>query len=769
MAEDSPMDSVACTAAEALSGAVADNPGSPRPNAGLTPLVVNPPDHCGLRDLRELVHEIDTLIASARSQSRTLAVLLARRSESPESAEAPAAHPAPAAQRTPRHPDLPLLLAARLGLACHADEVPGTGAPDEMVMLTGLLPVGRPVEAHLYQRAMALRDTLQGPAWMGGSTVVPQVDLGIAVYPLDGYTGATLLQAARLAAGGAARQGGVAFHDPLANLAAQRQWQLGLALQKAIGKGELRLLYQPKLSLHSGAIEGVEALLRWRTADFGEVPAAEFIPLAERHGCMQAISDWTLHQACQQARAWQQAGLPRVRIGVNVSQMQLRLGDLAQQVQAALLRTGADPAALGIEITEDSLMADIDKATRALRELKALGVEISLDDFGTGSSSLGALQRLPLDVVNVDRSFIHDVTASSESVSMTRAIITMAHGMQLRVLAEGVETEGQIGVLAARGCDLVQGHWFSPAVAPEQIEALLREDRRLPPHLLRQRQRQRTLLLVDDEANILAALKRLLRRDGYQIITADGGEQGLQRLAEHPVDVIVSDQRMPGMSGVEFLRRAKALRPDTVRMTLSGFTELQSIIDAVNEGAIYKFLTKPWDDTLLRQHIADAFRDKELADDNKRLSQELAHANAELEALSVRLASALQAQREQSDLLAASASGAREVLDELPVAVLGIDPDGVVAYVNRAASELLPQALGAVGSVADEIFPQLLGCALPVSHEPVDLLIGGRPYRAMSQAMAGTTDSTLGRGCLVMLVQGHCTDDRDGTAAELRP
>jgi EAL domain-containing protein (putative c-di-GMP-specific phosphodiesterase class I)/CheY-like chemotaxis protein len=566
--------------------------------------VVNPPDHCGLRDLRELVHEIDTLIASARSQSRTLAVLLARRSESPESAEAPAAHPAPAAQRTPRHPDLPLLLAARLGLACHADEVPGTGAPDEMVMLTGLLPVGRPVEAHLYQRAMALRDTLQGPAWMGGSTVVPQVDLGIAVYPLDGYTGATLLQAARLAAGGAARQGGVAFHDPLANLAAQRQWQLGLALQQAIGKGELRLLYQPKLSLHSGAIEGVEALLRWRTADFGEVPAAEFIPLAERHGCMQAISDWTLHQACQQARAWQQAGLPRVRIGVNVSQMQLRLGDLAQQVQAALLRTGADPAALGIEITEDSLMADIDKATRALRELKALGVEISLDDFGTGSSSLGALQRLPLDVVNVDRSFIHDVTASPESVSMTRAIITMAHGMQLRVVAEGVETEGQVGVLAARGCDLVQGHWFSPAVAPEQIEALLREDRRLPPHLLRQRQRQRTLLLVDDEANILAALKRLLRRDGYQIITADGGEQGLQRLAEHPVDVIVSDQRMPGMSGVEFLRRAKALRPDTVRMTLSGFTELQSIIDAVNEGAIYKFLTKLWDDALLRQHIA---------------------------------------------------------------------------------------------------------------------------------------------------------------------
>lgn len=734
------MDSVAHMAAEALTGVTADDPGSPRQNAGLTPLAARPQGPCGLRGPREGLHEIDALIASARSQGRTLAVLVAR-------------GPDPGTERlVPWGADLWLILAARWAQACLAEELPATSAPRELSLLTGLLPAGTAAEAGLLKRALALRDTLRSPVWTAGGAAQPPAHLGIAQYPQDGQSGAALLQAARLAAAAATWQGGVAFHDPVANAVAQRQWQLGLALRQAIDKGELRLLYQPKLSLHSGRIEGVEALLRWRTAGFGEVPAAELIPLAEQHGCMHAISDWTLRQACLQARAWQQAGLRRVRIGVNVSQMQLRLGDLAQQVQAALLQTGADPAALGIEITEDSLMADIHKATHALRELKALGVEISLDDFGTGSSSLGALQRLPLDVVNVDRSFVHDVTASPESVSVTRAIITMAHGMQLRVLAEGVETEGQLGVLAARGCDLVQGYWFSPAVPPEQIEALLREDRRLPPHLLRQRQRQRTLLLVDDEANILAALKRLLRRDGYQIITADGGEQGLQRLAEQPVDVIVSDQRMPGMSGVEFLRRAKALCPDTVRLTLSGFTELQSIIDAVNEGAIYKFLTKPWDDTLLRQHIAEAFRDKELADDNKRLSQELAHANAELEALSVRLAAALQAQREQSDLLAASATGAREVLDELPVAVLGIDPDGVVAYVNRAAGELLPQAQGAVGSVAGEILPLLLGCALPTCREPVDLLIGGRPYQALSQAMSGTSDDAQGRGSLVMLV-----------------
>lgn len=742
------MDSVALCTAGPLAEPAADAPqGDVAWPQDLTALSEAGGSSCGLRGLADWQCEIDAAIASARSQERALAVLLVSWVGPAQACLAP-------------------ILAARLGLACRAEDLAARVGGTELALGTGLLPPGEAREAGLHTRALALHSALQAPAWLRGRPVQPQVALGIALFPRDGHTATALLQAARQAARQALAQGGVAFCEAAANAVVLRQWRLGQALQRALENGELQLHYQPKLSLHSGRIEGVEALMRWRSPEFGMVPADEFIPLAERLGLIQAIGVWSLRQACLQAAAWHQAGLPRVRVGVNVSQVQLCMGDLAQQVQAALLHAGADPAYLGIEITEDSLMADIDKATLALRELKALGVEISLDNFGTGSSSLGALQRLPLDVVNVDRSFVHDVTASPESVSMTRAMITMAHGMQLRVLAEGVETEGQVGVLAAHGCDLAQGHWFSPAVPADELAALLRENRVLPPHLLRRRPRQRTLLLVDDEANILAALKRLLRRDGYQILTAEGGEQGLRQLAEQPVDVIVSDQRMPGMSGVEFLRRAKTLYPDTVRLTLSGFTELQSIIDAVNEGAIYKFLTKPWDDTLLRQHVAEAFRDKELADDNKRLQQELAHANAELEALSVRLASGLQAQREQSELLAASATGAREVLDELPLAVLGIAPDGVVAYVNRAAAELLPEAQGAVGSVADEIFPQLLGCALPTGGEPVNLQLSSQPYRAISQCMAGTASSPQGRGRLVMLVPGHC--ERLGGASGAR-
>lgn len=533
---------------------------------------------------------------------------------------------------------------------------------------------------------------------------------------------------------------------------ALREQQLGAALCQAIARDELRLLYQPQVSLESGEIVGVEALMRWTSAEFGEVSPGEFIPLAERCGCMNTIGAWSLRQACLQTVAWQSAGLRPLRIAVNISPVQFRQGDLARDVQAALIETGADPSDLGIEVTETALMSDPGRAKAALRELRAIGVQISLDDFGTGASSLSALQSMPIDMVNVDRTFVPDVTASPESVSVTRAIITMAHGMQLRVLAEGVETEGQLSLLAANGCDQIQGHYFSRPVPAGQIEAMVREPKVLPARYLRRRERQRTLLLVDDEENILSALKRLFRREGYQIVTAGGGEEGLQRLAEQPVDVIVSDQRMPGMSGIEFLRRAKALYPDTVRLTLSGFTELQSIIDAVNEGAIYKFLTKPWDDNLLRSHVAEAFRLKELADENKRLTAQVAHANAELEALSLRLSGLLEAQREQSDLLAASAAGARKMLDDLPLAVLGLDPEGLIAYANRAAVQLLPQVLDAIGGMADDVFPALLGQRLPEASPTVDLRIEGRAYRALTQPMDPAGAAGQERGRLVLLV-----------------
>ncbi len=202
----------------------------------------------------------------------------------------------------------------------------------------------------------------------------------------------------------------------------------------------------------------------------------------------------------------------------------------------------------------------------------------------------------------------------------------------------------------------------------------------------------RTLLLVDDEAHILTSLKRMLRPDGYTVVTAPSGQEGLNVLATTSVDVIVSDQRMPGMSGVEFLRQAKALHPHTVRLVLSGYTDLQSVTDAINEGAIYKFLTKPWDDEHLRANIAEAFRHKELEDENLRLHQALGLAHEQLLQAHARLSDVMhdQARRLVQDQVVMGV--AHEVLDRLPVAVMGCDEEGMIVLINAEALRVFPEA-----------------------------------------------------------------------------
>ena len=588
-------------------------------------------------------------------------------------------------------------------------------------------PDGRQAE-DLHARAQALLETLRAPVRLGSTEVFPQVGIGIATFPGDADNPSGLIEAAQAARLDLSGGTGVArFHQAVADRA-RRDMHVESALRQAIAQDELSLVYQPQVELGGGTVCGAEALLRWTSAQLGVVSPAEFIPIAERSGLIGAIGDWVLRRACEQIVVWRRAGMPLLRISVNLSPVQLQRPDFARHVQRVLEETGATPELLAVELTESTLLHDLDGATSALHAVKALGVEIALDDFGTGYSSLNSLSRLPIDVLKVDRSFVHDVTAATQRVSVTRAIIHMAHGLQMRVLAEGVETEGQLALLASHGCDLIQGYWFSRPLDPAGFEALVRSGRRLPEPFVKHTERERTLLLVDDEPNILNALKRLLRHDGYHIVTATSAAEGLQRLAERPIDVIVSDQRMPGMTGVEFLHRARALYPSTVRLVLSGFTELQSIIDAVNEGAIYKFLTKPWDDQRLRAHVAEAFRQKELADENRRLAQQVETANADLATLNERLGALLGQQRAQTELMAASADGLRDVLDELPVALLGVDPEGMVAYANEAAEGLLHDRGLPLGLDLADVLPELQDLG-PTPGDSRALTLAGRSFR----------------------------------------
>ncbi|MDB5814068.1 MAG: histidine kinase [Rhodocyclales bacterium] len=233
-----------------------------------------------------------------------------------------------------------------------------------------------------------------------------------------------------------------------------------------------------------------------------------------------------------------------------------------------------------------------------------------------------------------------------------------------------------------------------------------------------------TLLLVDDEDNIISALRRLLRRDGYRILTANGGEAGLQVLEHEHVDVIVSDQRMPGMTGTEFLSRAREKWPQTIRIVLSGYTELGSVTSAINEGSVYKFLTKPWDDEQLRANIADAVRRKQLDDENRRLQLELASANAKLNDL-------LEERQRRIAIGEASLHVAHEVIAALPLAVLGVDNEYMIALANEAAQQLLGSSLIGLDARTDlpAVLQDILHCANPAYAE---VIINGKAVRVVS-------------------------------------
>lgn len=532
-----------------------------------------------------------------------------------------------------------------------------------------------------------------------------------------------------------------------------REVAISQALGQALAQQELSLHYQPQVSLSDGRILGIEALLRWRSAELGEVSPAEFIPVAERHGSIVAIGRWVLNQALAQLARWRQAGLTPVRVGVNVSPLQFQAVDMAQEVREALRQHGIEPGLLGIEVTEGALLHQPQQVAQTLAALRQIGVEIALDDFGVGFSNLSRLHELPIDVLKIDRSFVSDVTVAADSASVTRSIILLAHGLKVKVLAEGAETEAQAAMLATHGCDRLQGHVFSEAVNAETMAELLREGRRLPQRLTHGAVRSNTLLLVDDEENILASLRRLFRRDGYRILTASSGAEGLELLARNEVDVIVSDQRMPGMTGVDFLRRCKVMRPETIRMTLSGFTDLQSIIDAVNEGAVYKFLTKPWDDERLREHVAQAFQQKQLVDENARLHQQVTQANADLARMNQQLEALLARQREQVQLMEDSAGSARELVDALPAAIFGFDNEGMLAYMNHSAMALMPQALGQLGGAPE---PALADLAARLRQQSV----GGRnPGQSIEMAqhrlrawLCRLPEGALPRGELLVLI-----------------
>jgi diguanylate cyclase (GGDEF)-like protein len=539
--------------------------------------------------------------------------------------------------------------------------------------------------------ARKLMAELEKPLRIADQDVVVTISMGISTFPDDADDAETLLHCAETATGLAKEAGRncYQYYAATMNQGVMERLRLDADLRLALARDEFELFYQPKVSCSNGEIVGAEALIRWRHPVRGLVAPGEFVPMLEETGLIKSVGRWVLRDACHQLKHWIDLGLGRPTVAVNISANQFEDNELADSVREALADSGLPADRLELELTESVLMRNVERVIATLSELRQLGVRFSVDDFGTGYSSLSYLKRFPIDAVKVDRSFVQDITANPDDASITRAVITMAHNLKLKVIAEGVETEGQLSLLIANHCDQIQGYYFSRPVDAAEMEKILTDRCRIPGLPIQPEKRVRTILLVDDEENIISSLRRLLRRDGYQILTANGGAAALELLARNEVDVIVSDQRMPGMTGVEFLRRVKTIHPETVRMVLSGYTELQSITDAINEGAIYKFLTKPWEDELLRANIEEAFRYKELADENRRLNSEIQVANKELAQANAKLLGTLAEKEKRIERDETTLNVAQEILQCVPFPVLGFDDEDMVVFANREADQII--------------------------------------------------------------------------------
>src|SRR5450755_445146 len=334
---------------------------------------------------------------------------------------------------------------------------------DEFVIL--LSETTNPEDAATSAKKILL--SLSGPHSIGGQDLFIDGSIGISVYPGDGEDAETLIKNADTAMYHAKERGrnNFQFFKAEMNLKAVERQSLEGSLRRALEREEFLLHYQPKVNLDTGEITGGEALIRWQHPDRGLVPPSQFVPIAEDCGLILQIGRWVLREACRQARAWQNAGLPPLPIAVNVSAVEFRDKGFAERVRTVLLETGLEARYLELELTEGVLMEDAETMVSVLQELKMMGVLLAVDDFGTGYSSLSYLRQFPIDVLKIDQSFVHQITADPDDSTIVSAIINMAKSLKHLVVAEGVETREQRSYLQAQHCGEGQGNLFSRPLA----------------------------------------------------------------------------------------------------------------------------------------------------------------------------------------------------------------------------------------------------------------------------------------------------------------
>ena len=369
-------------------------------------------------------------------------------------------------------------MAARLQASRRAEDIiVRLGGDEFVIVLEDLLR-----EEWVAVVARKILKILEPPFFIGGQEFFLTGSIGISLFPRDGEDAETLLKNADTAMYRAKETGGnnIQFYAKDMNLRVVERLKMEQDLRYALERQELELHYQPQADLKNGRIVGVEALLRWEHPQHGLISPGKFVPLAEETGLIVPIGEWVLRTACEQAKAWQARGLPALRVAVNLSPRQFIQQDMTDMVLNILRETGLEARCLDLEITESLIMQDVDRGIAILRALKSLGLRLSIDDFGTGYSSLNYLKRFPIDQLKIDRSFVHDITTNQDDAAIALAVIAMAHSMKLRVIAEGVETGGQLAFLRLNRCDEMQGYYLSRPLPAQEITAFLEANPSLP-------------------------------------------------------------------------------------------------------------------------------------------------------------------------------------------------------------------------------------------------------------------------------------------------
>ncbi|MEN1941527.1 EAL domain-containing protein [Luteimonas sp. MJ174] len=463
--------------------------------------------------------------------------------------------------------------------------------------------------------AERFRDALEAPLSIPPYSLPMTVSIGIAVFPEHAADAASLLASAERALREIKRAGHNAVGlfsgtiEPVRTELGGRGRFVGRFLE-AMDRNELRLFYQPQVAAQDGGLVGFGALLRWDSPESGLLRPSRFLATVERAGLSNRLGLWVVDAAMARLADWRDRGLDYLTLSVHIDSVLLARPDCLDAIGDRLHRHQLRATSLEFEVPETALALDAHRVHDNLTGLRALGATLTVRDFGVGGLSFAALAQYPLDRLQIGRGFIRNVASDPRSAAIVRGIIAMSHRLGMKLTAKGVETEAELGFLRRNHCDFFLGHLFSPPLPANELDPLVQR-RFLLPSAFAATRPERTLLLLDDEENMLRSLVRLFRRDGYKVLTASSVREAFDLLASNTVQVIVSDQRMPDMSGTAFLAKVRDLYPDTVRMVLSGYTDLATITEAINRGAIYRFLTKPWNDDELRGHIEAAFRSHE--------------------------------------------------------------------------------------------------------------------------------------------------------------